>query len=79
MRCAVSSGAGQVLAKGRLLIQKDNNGELRLYFLSDRGKLIQGGVIADDGDLTEAGKDLFRGLVETWGVSDVTLTANAKM
>jgi hypothetical protein len=75
MRCAISSRAGQILAKGHLVIQKDENGELRLDFRTDGGKLIQGGTIDPDGDLTSASKVLFRQLFETWRMSDMTLTA----
>ena len=75
MRCAISSRAGQVLAKGRLVIQKEENGELRLCFRTDGGKFIQGGTIDSDGDLTSASEVLFRQFFETWGMSGMTLTA----
>ena len=74
MRCAILSRAGQVLANGNLVIQKDENGELRLGFLTDGGKLIEGGTIDSDGDLTDASKVLFRQFFETWRMSDMTLT-----
>ncbi len=77
MRCAISSRAGQVLARGHLVIQKDENGELRLGFITDGGKLIQGGTIDPDGNLTEASKILFRQFFETWRMSDITITAQA--
>ncbi len=77
MRCTISSRAGQVLANGYLFIQKDENGELRLNLRTDRGKLIQGGIIDTDGDLTAASQVLFRALYETWGMSDITLSAIA--
>jgi len=54
---------------------KDENGELRLDF-EQMGKLIQGGTIDPDGDLTSASKVLFRQLFETWRMSDMTLTAS---
>lgn len=76
MRCTISSHAGQVLAKGHLIIEKDENGELRLSFCTDGGKLVQGGIIDPDGDLTEASKVLFRAFFETWK-SNITLTAIA--
>lgn len=75
MRCAIHSRAGQVLAKGHFIIQKDENGELRLDFQTDGGKLIQGGIIAPDGDLTAASQVLYRRFFELWGISDLTLTA----
>ncbi|MBW4638899.1 MAG: hypothetical protein KME05_11805 [Gloeocapsa sp. UFS-A4-WI-NPMV-4B04] len=77
MQCSISSRAGQVLAKGNLLIQKEENGELRLSFQTNGGKLIQGGIIAPDGDLTEASEVLFREFYETWRMSNITLTAIA--
>jgi hypothetical protein len=77
MRCAISSRAGQVLAKGHLLIQKEESGELRLSFRTDGGKVIQGGTIDPGGDMTSASKVLFRSFFETWGMADITLTAIA--
>lgn len=78
MRCTISSRADQVLANGHLLIQKDENGELRLSFRTDGGKLIQGGIIASDGDLTAASQELFRAFFTMWGMSDITLSAIAR-
>lgn len=75
MRCTISSRAGQVLAKGHLVIQKDENGELRLCFRTDGGKLIQGGTIDPSGELTDASEVLFRQFFETWGMSGMTLAA----
>lgn len=77
MRCAISSRAGQILANGFLFIQKDENGELRLNLRTDGGKVIEGGIIDADGDLTTASKVLFRALYEAWGMSDITLSAIA--
>jgi hypothetical protein len=77
MRCAISSRAGQVLASGHLFIQKDENGELRLNFRTDRGKVIQGGIIDAEGDLTSASQVLFRAFFQAWGVSEITLSAIA--
>lgn len=77
MRCAISSRAGQVLANGYLFVEKDENGELRLNFHTDRGKVIQGGIVDADGDLTAASKVLFRAFYEAWGMTDITLTASA--
>jgi hypothetical protein len=75
MRGAISSRAGQVLAKGHLVLQKDENGEFRLCFRTDGGNLIQGGIIAADGDLSSASEVLFRQFYENWGMSGMTLTA----
>ena len=77
MRCNISSRAGQVLATGQLIVEKDESGELRLSFRTDRGKLIQGGIIDADGDLTGASKELFRAFFEAWGMTDITLSATA--
>ena len=75
MRCAISSRADQVLARGHLVIQKNENDELRLCFRTDGGKLIQGGTIDPNGDLTTASEVLFRQFFETWGMSGMKLTA----
>ncbi len=75
MRCVISSRAGQVLAHGHLVIQTDENGELKLGFQTDGGQLIQGGNIGPDGDLTDASAVLFRQFFETWRMSDLTLSA----
>ena len=75
MRCTISSRAGQVLAKGHLFLQIHENGELKLGLRTDGGKLIQGGTIGPDGDLTDASTVLFRQFFETWGMSDLILTA----
>jgi len=78
MRSTISSRAGQVLARGSLAIQKDEEGELHLVFRTDGGKVIEGGPIDPDGDLTSASQVLFRQFFETWGMSDLTLTAKTK-
>ena len=75
MRCTISSRAGQVLAKGHLVIQKDENGEVRLCFRTDGGKLIQGGTIDPNGELIDASEVLFRQFFETWKMSGMTLAA----
>jgi len=77
MRCAISSRAGQVIARGRLLVDKDESGELRLNFQTDGGKLIQGGIITADGDLTAASQELFRQFRSAWRMIDCTLTAKS--
>jgi hypothetical protein len=75
MRCAISSRAGQILAEGQLFIDEDENGDLRLNLRTTGGRVIQGGVIDADGNLTDASKVLFRQFFELWGMSDLTLTA----
>lgn len=77
MRCAISSRAGQVIAQGRLVLDKDENGELRLNFQTNGGKVIQGGVVAADGDLSTASQELFRQFRSTWRMIDCTLTAKS--
>lgn len=75
MRFVVSSGAGQVLATGALFIQPTESGEPRLCFMSDRGTLIEGGIIPTDGDLTEASQELYRQFFRQWGVMGIKLTS----
>lgn len=78
MRCTVTSSSGQVMAMGYLFLQKDEEGELRLAFRSDRGRLIEGGLVGDDGDLSSASQELFRQFFTTWGMSGLTLTIGAR-
>lgn len=78
MRFTVSSGSGQVLAAGSLFLQVEESGEQRLCFRSDRGTLIEGGMVADDGDLTEAGQELYRQFFQTWGVMGITMASSEK-
>ena len=78
MRCAVISRAGQVLAHGRLILHKDDDGELRLDLQTDGGKLIEGGIIGPDGDMKSASEVLFRRFFEVWGMSDLTLTVTVR-
>jgi hypothetical protein len=78
MRCAVISRAGQVLANGYLILHKNEDGELRLDMETDGGRLLQGGIIGADGDMTAASQALFRQFFEVWGMSDVTLTVSIR-
>ena len=78
MRCAIISRAGQVLAKGRLMIHQTDQGELRLDLQTDGGRLIEGGMIDPDGDMTSANQELFRRFFDVWGMTDLTLTVSAK-
>jgi hypothetical protein len=75
MRFAVSSSSGQVLVTGQLILLKDADDDFTLAFRTDRGNVIQGGKIADDGDLTQASRELFRSFFQTWGMSGVVLTS----
>ncbi|MGG6293390.1 hypothetical protein ACQ4M4_03115 [Leptolyngbya sp. AN02str] len=74
MRCAITSRAGQVIAYGRLLIQSTDEGQLRLDLQTDGGRYLEGGIIPQDGDLSEASQNLFRKFFDVWGMSDLTLT-----
>lgn len=78
MRCAVISRAGQVLASGHLLLHKGEDGELRLNLRTDGGRIIAGGVVDPDGDLTQASELLFRQFFQVWGMSDLTLTVTIR-
>ncbi|MBD2464164.1 hypothetical protein H6G89_24485 [Oscillatoria sp. FACHB-1407] len=78
MRCAVISRAGQVLANGYLMLHREEDGELRLDLRTDGGRLLQGGLIGDDGDMTAASQALFRQFFEVWGMSDVTLNVTIR-
>lgn len=77
MRCSIVSSAGQVLATGQLFIQEDETGELRLSFRTDRGRVIEGGLIDADGSLANASKELFRQFFVTWGLTGVTMTVQS--
>ncbi len=78
MRCAISSRAGQVLARGRLILHKGDDGNLRLDLQTDGGKRLEGGIIDSDGDMTSASEALFRQFFEAWGMSDLTLTVKIR-
>jgi predicted amino acid dehydrogenase len=78
MRCAIISRAGQVLAHGRLILHKGDDGELRLDLQTDGGRVLEGGIIDPDGDMTSASEDLFREFFEAWGMSDLTLTVKIR-
>jgi hypothetical protein len=78
MRCAISSRAGQVLARGSLILHQCDDGKLRLDLQTDGGKVIQGGIIDPDGDMKSASEELFRQFLEVWGMSDLTLTVTVR-
>jgi hypothetical protein len=73
MECAIISRAGQVLARGKLFLTPDGD-RLRLNLKTNGGKLIIGGIVGDDGDLTEASEMLFQNCYETWRMTGLTLT-----
>ncbi|MGF1461216.1 MAG: hypothetical protein ACFBSG_19580 [Leptolyngbyaceae cyanobacterium] len=74
MRCTIISRAGQVLAYGRLFIRHQADGGLRLDLETDRGRVLQGGLLDEDGDLTQAGQVLSEQFFDVWGMSDLTLS-----
>ncbi|NEQ22130.1 MAG: hypothetical protein F6K28_23630 [Microcoleus sp. SIO2G3] len=78
MRCAISSRAGQVLARGSLILHKGDDGELRLDLQTDGGQLLQGGIIDADGDMRSASEVLFGQFFKVWGMSDLTLTVTVR-
>jgi hypothetical protein len=69
MQCAVVSRAGQVLANVYLLPNQNEAGEWRLDLQTDGGRLIEGGMVGSDGDLTSASQVLFRQFFEVWRMS----------
>ena len=73
MRCEIRSRAGQVLAKGRLILHKGDDGELRLDLETEGGRLLQGGLIGQRGIWQTASEVLFRQFFQVWGMSDLTL------
>ncbi len=74
MECAIISRAGQVLARGRLILKQDDNGKTRLNLETRGGKLIEGGFVGEDGDLGPASKVLFDNCFATWRMTGLTLT-----
>ncbi|MEM6519155.1 MAG: hypothetical protein AAF892_05350 [Cyanobacteria bacterium P01_D01_bin.71] len=74
MRCTIISRAGQVLAYGRLFIHHLGDGSLRLDLETDRGRVLEGGLLGADGDLTHAGEVLSEKFFDVWGMSDLTLS-----
>ncbi|ELS03832.1 hypothetical protein Xen7305DRAFT_00035560 [Xenococcus sp. PCC 7305] len=74
MECAIISRAGQVLARGRLMLQQSDNGKTRLNLETRGGKLIEGGFVGEDGDLAEASQVLFDNCFATWRMTGLTLT-----
>jgi hypothetical protein len=73
MHFKIMSDAGQVLATGALLVRPAADGRLKLWLLTSRGTLLEGGAVADDGDLTEAGKVLLSACRRHWGVAGIAI------
>jgi hypothetical protein len=78
MNCAIVSRAGQVLARGKLLLHLESNGETRLNLKTNGGKLIEGGIVDEDGDLTSASDILFQNCYEVWRMTGLTLTVTIR-
>jgi hypothetical protein len=78
MECAIISRAGQVLARGKLILHREDNDLMRLNLKTYGGKLIEGGIVDDDGDLTAASEILFKHCYETWRMTGLTLTVTIR-
>lgn len=78
MECSIISRAGQTLAKGRLVLKKEENGQTRLNLETRGGKLIEGGFVREDGDLQEASEILFQNCFSTWRMTGLTLSVVIK-
>ena len=74
MECAIISRAGQVLARGKLILQLQEDGKTRLNLETNGGKLIEGGLVSEDGDLKEASEILFENCFNTWRMTGLTLS-----
>lgn len=72
MECEIISRAGQVLARGKLILQQEE-GRTRLNLETRGGKLIEGGFVAEDGDLGAASEVLFENCFATWRMTGLTL------
>jgi hypothetical protein len=77
MECAIISRAGQVLARGKLVL-KEENGKTRLNLETRGGKLIEGGFVSEDGDLKAASEVLFQNCFDTWRMTGLTLSVVIK-
>ena len=73
MECAIISRAGQVLARGKLIL-KEEDGKTRLNLETRGGKLIEGGYVGENGDLGAASEILFENCFATWRMTGLTLT-----
>lgn len=76
MECSIISRAGQVLARGKLVLKIEDNGEIRLNLETRGGKLIEGGIVDQDGDLESASNVLFENCFATWRMTGLTLRVN---
>lgn len=59
-------------------MRKEDNDKMRLNLETSGGRLIEGGLVGDDGDLTDASEVLFQQCYETWGMTGLTLTVTIR-
>lgn len=74
MECAIISRAGQVLARGKLVLKQEDDGKTRLNLKTRGGKLIEGGFVSEDGSLEAASEVLFQNCFDTWRMTGLTLS-----
>ena len=72
MECAIISRAGQVLARGKLVLKQEGQ-RTRLNLETRGGRLIEGGFVGEDGDLGAASEVLFENCFATWRMTGLTL------
>ena len=77
MECAIISRAGQVLARGKLVLKREGS-NTRLNLETRGEKLIEGGLVGDDGDLEAASEILFQNCFNTWRMTGLTLSVVIK-
>ncbi|WP_272147466.1 hypothetical protein [Spirulina subsalsa] len=78
MRCAIISRAGQVLARGQLILTPIEDGAWRLDLQTDGGRHVQGGPVGEDGSMTAASQVLFDQFFDVWGMSNLTLNVTLR-
>ncbi|MDJ0531619.1 MAG: hypothetical protein QNJ70_03835 [Xenococcaceae cyanobacterium MO_207.B15] len=78
MECSIISRAGQVLARGKLFLSQEEDGKTRLNLKTNGGKLIAGGIVGEDGDLSAASDELFNNCYATWRMTGLTLSINIR-
>jgi predicted amino acid dehydrogenase len=78
MQCTVISRSGQVLARGKLILHQEEPAKMRLNLKTNAGRLIEGGIVDESGDLTSASEVLFEQCYQTWGMTGLTLTVTIR-
>lgn len=78
MECKIISRAGQTLARGQLYLHHEADGKMRLNLKTNRGTLIEGGIVSEDGNLKSASDELFDNCFNYWGMSNLTLSINIR-